>query len=337
MTKWWKPGKPEPELLKSILERLSYKRAKDVIVGPEYGEDAAAISLNSKVLVIGTDPITFTTADPGYYLVNVNANDIATMGAKPEFLLLVMLLPERGTDRDLVNSLIGEIKKAAKEMDITIVGGHTEVTPGLEKPILIGTMLGFTTKERLVTSKGAEPGDLLILTKGVAIEGTSIIVRERENLAREILGEESVSKVKNWLYDPGISVVREALTLAEAGFVKAMHDPTEGGLSMGIYEIAEASQVGALIEEEAIPIFEETRLLCSRLGIDPLGLIASGALLAAISPSVRDEALSLLIENKIKASVIGELKEKSFGVKLRREGKVKDLPRYPQDEILKIF
>lgn len=337
MKKWWRTGKPEPDILKKILRELFYEKPEDVIIGPEYGEDAAAISLSDGVLVISTDPITFTSSDPGYYLINVNANDIATMGARPRFLLLVMLLPERGTDRDLVESLIDQVKTAAREIGITVIGGHTEITPGLIKPILVGTMLGFTPKERLVRSKGGEPGDLLILTKGIAIEGTSIMVREKEDVAKEVLGEEDVLRLKNWLHKPGISVVREALLLAQENLAKAMHDPTEGGLSMGIYELSEASGVGALVDENSIPIFRETQLLCDKFGIDPLGLIASGALIAAISPPDIEKALSLLREKQINVKVIGELKERSFGVKLKVGDKLRPLPRYPQDEILKIF
>jgi hydrogenase maturation factor len=332
----WKTGKPDPEKLKRIVEKIHSPLGKGILVGPSYGEDSAVVVRGEDAWVISSDPITFASKDQGYYLVHVNANDVATMGARPLYLILVMLLPEGRTEEDLVNSLLDQVRTAADSLGISVIGGHTEVTPGLKETILVGTMIGITKRDRIVRSSGAEPGDLLILTKGIAIEGTSIIARERESTVEEIFGKEKTERLKEWIKDPGISVVREALLLAESKLVKAMHDPTEGGLAMGIHELAAASGVGVEIIYEEIPIFEETMTLTERFELDPLGMIASGSLLAAIEKSKLEGAIKLLKGKGIEVSVIGEVMEREFGVKLRKSGELADLPQFPQDEILKI-
>ncbi len=330
-------GKLKPEYLKEILKELSFPRSNDTLIGPSYGEDAGAFALGDKAIVVASDPITFTSSQMGYYLVNVNANDIATMGAKPKFLLLVMLLPEKGTDPASLRELVQDIKKATKEREITVLGGHTEITPGLERPILVGTMIGVVDKDRLVTSSGAREGDALLLTEGIAIEGTSIIAREKREETERILGKEKTKTVERWLFDPGISVVKGALILSDAGLPTSMHDPTEGGLAMGIHELCEASEVGALVYGSEIPIFEETRALASHFGIDPLGLIASGALLFTVHRGNESKAIEILKSEGINAKVIGEIRDRSYGVKLEDEGKISPLPRFEKDEILKVF
>jgi len=331
----WGLGKPRPDKIKDLLKLFGEEFPPEVLVGPRYGEDSAVVRRGEDLWVFSSDPITFSSKDQGYYLVNVNANDVATMGARPLYLLLVMLLPEGKTDDELACSLIGQVKDVSNRLGITVLGGHTEVSPGLDRPILIGTVIGIK-RGRVVTSSDAEPGDLLLLTKGIAIEGTSIIAREKEGLVQEVFGREKVDEIKDWIKNPGISIVKEALILSERGLVKAMHDPTEGGLAMGVHELAEASGVGVEVIFEEIPIYEETRVLTKRLNMDPLGLIASGSLLFTVDENHVDEAIGVLEGEGIKVSVIGRIKEKGYGVKLKRGKDLRDLPFFSRDEILKI-
>jgi hydrogenase maturation factor len=331
------PGKLNPEILKKFLKTLSINLPDEVKIGPRYGEDAAVIELEDKFLVISSDPITFVTEEIGYYLVTINANDIAVMGAVPKYLLITILLPEGKTDESFVSKIFKDVEKASREVGINIIGGHTEVTYGIDRPILMGTAIGFAERKYLVTSGGAKPGDILLLTKGIAVEGTSIIAKEREDYLLKYFSREFIEKAKRFNRDPGISVVKEAIAAARTGKVSAMHDPTEGGIAMGICELAEASGVGVHIYRERIPIFEETLLLSSPFNINPLGLIASGALLISV-PGEYVEVVENSIRNEgIEVYRIGEIREREHGLKMEVSGKIDDLPPFPQDEIVKIY
>jgi hydrogenase expression/formation protein HypE len=332
-----KPGKLPPELLQRLLR--SYTRADSrVIVGPAVGEDAAIIDMGDHYLIAKSDPITFATDAIGYYAVVVNANDIATRGGQPKWFLATLLLPEQTTSVALVESIFAQIAEACRSFGITVVGGHTEVTYGLDRPILSGHLLGEVDPAGLITTSGAQIGDVLLLTKGICVEGTAIIAREREaELRRGDVPEHIIQRAKHFLFEPGISVVRDAHIAIGAGRVHAMHDPTEGGLAMAVHELATAAQVGIMIEANQIPILEESALLCRAYGLDPLGTIASGALLIA-TPA--EEALRIqqaLQVNNIACAVIGRIVPPSEGVLFNDGSKLQPLPQFIRDEITKLF
>jgi hydrogenase expression/formation protein HypE len=332
-----KPGKLPPALLQRLLR--SYTRADSrVIVGPAVGEDAAIIDMGDHYLIAKSDPITFATDAIGYYAVVVNANDIATRGGQPKWFLATLLLPEQTTSVALVESIFAQIAEACRPFGITVVGGHTEVTYGLDRPILSGHMLGEVDPAGLITTSGAQIGDVLLLTKGICVEGTAIIAREREEeLRRGDVPEHIIQRAKHFLFEPGISVVRDAHIAIGAGRVHAMHDPTEGGLAMAVHELATAAQVGIMIEANQIPILEESALLCRAYGLDPLGTIAAGALLIA-TPA--EEALRIqqaLQVNNIACAVIGRIVPPSEGVLFNDGSKLQPLPQFIRDEITKLF
>ena len=256
------PGKLPPELLQRLLATYT-KVDPRVIVGAVVGEDAAVIQMGDRYLVAKADPITFATDAIGYYAVVVNANDIATRGGQPKWFLATLLLPEHGCTEALVESIFAQMAQACETFGIALIGGHTEVTYGLDRPILSGHMLGEVAPTALVTTGGAQVGDVLLLTKGICIEGTSVIAREREaDLRRRGLCETLIRRAKNFLVNPGISVVRDAQLACGAGRVHAMHDPTEGGLAMAIHEVATAAHVGVVLDQAGLPILEEASLLC---------------------------------------------------------------------------
>lgn len=332
-----KPGKLPPELLQRLLR--SYTRADSrVIVGPAVGEDAAIIDMGDHYLIAKSDPITFATDAIGYYAVVVNANDIATRGGQPKWFLATLLLPEQTTSVALVESIFAQIAEACQSFGIAVVGGHTEVTYGLDRPILSGHMLGEVDPAGLITTSGAQIGDVLLLTKGICVEGTAIIAREREaELRRGDVPEHIIQRAKHFLFEPGISVVRDAHIAIGAGRVHAMHDPTEGGLAMAVHELATAAQVGIMIEANRIPILEESALLCRAYGLDPLGTIASGALLIA-TPA--EEALRIqqaLQVNNIVCAAIGRIVPPSEGVLFDDGSMLQPLPQFIRDEITKLF
>jgi len=312
---------------------------KRVIMGSKIGEDAAVIDMGNNYLVAKTDPITFTTNEIGYYAVNVNVNDVVCMGAKPKWFQSTILLPENDTTIDLIEKIFKSIHDTCKAMNITVIGGHTEISLGLDRPIVIGSLLGEVEKEKLVLTSGAEPGDALILTKGVFIEGTSIIGREKEKLLLEKeYSSDFIEKCKNYLYNPGISVLKEALLANQHFRIKSMHDPTEGGLATGIVEMAMASNTGALIYKKNIKILPEPLELSKIFNLTPLNTISSGSLLITLEKKDSSELINLLRKNRIDAEIIGEVKPKKEGLKIEeKDGKIKPLEYSETDDITKIF
>ena len=325
------PGKVPPEILK----RLVFPAVGDgerVIIGSGEGIDATAIDFGESVLVASTDPITGAEKGIGFYAVNVNANDVATFGARPKWFLVSILLPENSTE-ELLGEIMMELRESASKLGIAIVGGHTEVTPGLKKPIVVGTMLGEVTREKLVTSNGAKAGDSIILTKWAALEGTAIIASEREEELRNAFGGELVERAKSLI--EMISVVDDALTANEVG-VHAMHDPTEGGIANGLHEMADSAGLGFRVYAERIPIREETRRICEFFNLDPLALISSGALMIAAPKEKAGAIISALREKGINASVIGEFLPDRETRVIVRDGREEPLPRPESDELWKV-
>jgi len=330
-------GKLNPDLLGSLFSGYNISDPT-VIIGPTVGEDCAVIDLGDSYLVAKTDPITFATDEIGWYLVCVNGNDIATMGARPRWLLVTVLLPENKTSEKLVRDIFSQIVTACEHFDITLCGGHTEVTYGLDRPIVVGQMLGQVKKDKLVTNSGAQVGDDILLTKGIAVEATSIIAREREDtLLERGYSSEYMAKAKQFLKDPGISVLKEAMIACDVGGVHAMHDPTEGGLATGLHEMARCSQVGMVIWSEKIHIFAECRDLCHEFGIDPVGVIASGGLLMAVDPSYSARTIDRLAHDNIHCSIIGQVVEEEKGLFFGEGQKKRLIPTFEIDEITKIF
>ena len=309
-----------------------------VALGPAVGEDAALIDFGDRYLVAKTDPVTFATDLIGWYMVNVNANDIAVMGATPKWLMATLILPE-GISEARVADIFAQIRAACAELGVSLVGGHTEITVGLDRPIAVGAMLGEVGKADAVLSAGVRPGDALILTKGIALEGASILAREApERLARAGASDADVRRAAGFLFDPGISVVPDARAIVRAAEVHAMRDPTEGGLSGALYEFVAASGVGLEIDAESVPVRPECRAICAALGLDALGLIASGALLAAVAPADAGAAVSALADAGIAARAIGFATDRHARVILRRPAAPdSDFPTFARDEIARFF
>lgn len=334
-----KTGKLEIDVLKGLLEKYSILDPR-VVIGPRIGEDAAVIDLGEETdryWVVTSDPITFTTEEIGYYGVVVNLNDIATMGAVPKWFSATLLFPER-SDLSLIEKVFSQIHDACHRFRISFIGGHTEVTPGIGRMILSGHMIGEVKKDRLVTTSGARAGDLLLLIKGVCIEGTSIMAREREaQLITKGFSPAFIQKAKGFIFDPGIEVLQPARVACDAVSVHSMHDPTEGGLINGIVEMALASGREIEVNLEKVHIYEESRILCQEYGMEPLGVIASGALLLTIPPSDLSTLRKAFTDASIPFQVIGKVKKGPARVlAIDAKGK-KELKALPRDEILKIY
>lgn len=326
-------GKLPPDLLQELLDRHVLPPAGGLLVGPAVGEDAAAVVLDGECLVAATDPVSFATDAIGHYVVHINANDVATMGAAPRWFLVALLLPS-AADEPLVEQIFADVARACRQVGATWCGGHTEITAGLDRPVAVGTMLGTVSRRHLRRTADARPGDLIWCTKDVPLEATSLMARERPAWARKQVGKEAWQRCRDLLFDPGISVVTEALAAARAG-AGCLHDPTEGGLATGLREMARAAGVGVEVEAEAIPLHPEGSRLCAAAGIDPLGALASGSLLVTASPDAAPAVEDALAGVGVKHRRIGRVT--AAGLVLRRGGEPAALPEFPVDEIARLL
>jgi len=331
-------GKLPNELLTQLLARIGPGVSGRVVVRPAVGEDAAVIDMGERLLVAKSDPITFASDLIGWYAVHINANDVACMGARPAWFLATILLPP-DAPASLAESIFQQILDACRQMDIELVGGHIEITYRLDRPIVVGAMLGEVERQKLVRGSGAQAGDHLILTKGIAIEGTAVLAREAgESLRRKGVSAETLEAARGYIFQPGISVVKEALLAVETAAVHAMHDPTEGGLATALYEMAEASGVGMTVAEAAVPVLPATQAVCQAAGLAPLGLLASGALLIAVAAEESEPLLAALEEAGIAASRIGGVTQKEEGIIIEQHsGDRTALPKFARDEVARFL
>ena len=332
------PGKLPAALLEELLQQQEGPIDPRLLIGPRPGEDAAVIDFGDRLLIAKSDPITFATDAIGYYAVNVNANDIASMGGTPRWFLATLLLPEQNTTPDLVRDIFSQIREACRTLQVSLVGGHTEITLGLDRPLICGQMLGESTRQELVTSAGAQVGDAVLLTKGYPLEGSAIIARERATqLAAQGFPPDDIARWQGLLFDPGISVVKDAAVLQQAVDVHALHDPTEGGVATGLRELANASNVGVRLQDDKLPLLPEGRVLCNTFGLDPLGTIASGALLAAVPAGQAARAIEACDAEGIACYDIGRVVPAEEGLLLCGQDATRQLPGFTRDEIVKLF
>jgi hydrogenase expression/formation protein HypE len=237
-------------LQKIVFKNLGAKR-DDVVLSPSVGEDAAIVQAGNEVLAVSSDPITGAEEWLGWLAVHVSANDVATRGVKPRWFNSIILLPKNSTT-ELIEKICTQMDKAARQLNVAIVGGHCEVTPGIDHPIVAGCAIGVAEDGKYVSSSGAKIGDRIILTKGTGIEGTAILASDRRAELLEVFDENFVKKAENFFEK--ISVVKDAITAFRIGGVSAMHDPTEGGVAGGLHELADAANVGFQVYEKEILI-----------------------------------------------------------------------------------
>lgn len=295
---------PEVVLKRSVIGKAGVCKREEVLMGSAVGEDCAALELpEGYVFVCSTDPITAAKENTGRLAVSVTANDLASAGAEPLAIMLTILLPA-GSSEELLSSLMSEVSEQAGLLNIEIIGGHTEVTDTVVRPLLSVTGIGRVKKEKFVLTGGAHPGEDLIVTKSVGIEGTYIIATEHEKELSESLPESLIKRAQGFIKD--ISVVKEGLIAGEYG-ASAMHDITEGGIYGALWELCESSGVGCEVDIKKIPIRQETIEIAEVFGLDPYRLISSGSMLIACKDG--NGLLSELSKAGIEASYIGRTNE----------------------------
>lgn len=296
-------GKLPPEVLERNVLNFTGADRPEVLVGPRVGEDAAVVGWPAgRFLVASSDPIVGATEGAGRILVHVNANDIASKGGIPQYLVVTLVLPHR-MDEESAAGIMKDIDATCREMGVAIIGGHTEFTDRYEHPVLVGTMLGQAN--RVLRAEDIRAGDVVVMTKHVGIEGMTILAGDRSDLLEPILGVSGIETVKNW--SSLVSVVPEALALRDKA--RFMHDPTEGGLLGGLGEISRLAGLGVELCTESITIHPLTTRSAEALRFDPLRLISSGVLLAVLAPEDMKEARAALDAAGVGHSVIGHFVE----------------------------
>jgi hydrogenase expression/formation protein HypE len=327
------PGKVPTEVLEKIVFRNLGAKRDDVVLSPSIGEDAAIVQAGNEVLAISSDPITGAEEWLGWLAVHVSANDVATRGVQPRWFNSIILLPKNSTT-ELIEKICTQMDKAARQLNVAIIGGHCEVTPGIEHPIVSGCAIGVAEDGKYVSSSGAKIGDRIILTKGTGIEGTAILASDRREELLEVFDESFLKKAENFFEK--ISVVKDAITAFRIGGVSAMHDPTEGGVAGGLHELADAANIGFQVYEKEILIPEETSKICAHFEVDPLQLISSGSLLIVAEEEKTGEIISSLSRNGVQASIIGEVTEPALGRNfVTKTGEKTELVRPVSDHLWK--
>lgn len=305
-----KIGKIDAAVFRSLIRGKFGHKDPTVLVPPMTGVDAGVVDLGGgKVLVVAEDPIFTMPRLPlemfGRFTVHIGASDVAVMGVRPRYMTYSLLLPPE-TGLEDIGTIVDSIHRAARELGIAIVGGHTGFYPGFAAPTIGGiTVFAVARKGEYVTPAGARPGDDIILTKGPAIETAGLLAVLREEELLEKYPAALVGRAK--ALTRAISVVDDALAAMAAGGVTAMHDATEGGVMGGLFEIAAASGVGMEADERLFVYPDEVRMVCEAFGIDPVKTIAEGSLLVTARPGKSAGIVARLKRKRIASSVVGRV------------------------------
>jgi hydrogenase maturation factor/beta-phosphoglucomutase-like phosphatase (HAD superfamily) len=328
-------GKLPNDLLREFLNQFIFDDPS-IIINPGIGEDTAAVNVEpEEVLVLKSDPITFATDSIGQYAVLINANDIATSGAKPRWLLTTLLFP-LGVTPSEISQVIDELKIFCRKWDITLCGGHTEITDAVTRPVVTGMMAGTVTRSRLIDKRNMAPGDRVLLTKGAGVEGTAIIAREFGDRLKSLgMNKSEIDAGRRFL--ASISILTEARIAADSEATSAMHDVTEGGLATALEELSIAGGYRIKIDMDAIPVFAQTRRICQLLEVDPLGLIGSGSLLICCRESACEDLKAAIGKAGIDVTCIGEVQQPGQGIIAEKNNQPAAWPRFETDEITRLF
>ena len=321
-----KVGKLDSDLLKNaVIDRISLKRP-EVLVRAGVGEDCAVIDFGEYECVLSTDPITAAVGDIGRLAIHISCNDIASNGVEPVGILLAVMLPEGSTEDD-VKTIMGQAADAAAACNVEIIGGHTEVTPAVNKPVIVSTAIGRGLRGRSASAKNIKVGDAVIMTKTAGLEGTGIIAGDFKEQLKEILTDEELAEAKALLGN--VSVVRDGTVAGSVG-THGMHDVTEGGILGAIWEMCRIAGVGAEIHEAAVAVKDVTRKICAHYGIDYMRLISSGSMIIMAGQEKKNEIIKKLAAVGVEAAEIGVITPPESGLVLVK-GSGADESRVPID------
>lgn len=325
-------GKLDSGLLEKIIFKQIRYRRPEVLVRPGVGEDCAVVDFAPFACVLSTDPVTAASAEVGRLAVHVSCNDVASSGVAPLGVMLSVLLPE-GTEEAEAEKIMRQAAETAAELEVEIIGGHTEITSSVTKPVIVSTAIGRGILGAADFAKDIRPGDSILVTKQVAMEGSGIIARERADALRGALTPEELEEAAGML--DRISVVKEGLAAGRAG-AAAMHDITEGGVLGAVWELCEISKTGAEIHEEKIPASETTKKICRHLGLDYLRLISSGSMMIISRPEKKEKIFAALKEVNVPVACIGVMKERKEGIYMLSDEERREIGPPGADEIYSV-
>ncbi len=321
---------PETVLKRSVFKQIHHRR-DEVLVRPGVGEDCAMLQLEpDEVVVMSTDPITGTVNEIGTFAVHITANDIASSGAEPIGILLTVILPEDTSESD-IKEIMRDVEYVCEELNMEVMGGHTEVSKAVNQPILSVTGIGKIKKEEMIQTAGLKPGQELVMTKWAGLEGTAIIARDNEEELRNRFHQDFIDCAKNMFQD--ISVVKDAKVAKRIG-VTSMHDVTEGGIFGALWEVAAASGVGIEVDLKKIPIKQETIEICELYDLNPYMLMSSGCML--ISTDRGNALVEALKKEGISSCIIGNVIEGNDRIIINEEEK-RYLEPPKADELYKVI
>ena len=325
-------GKIDSDLLKEIVfGKITYKRP-EVLVRPGIGEDCAVVNFGKEYnCVMSTDPITAAATDIGRLAIHITCNDIASNGIQPVGIMLAVMLPYGTTEKD-VEMIMEQAGETAKNLEVEIIGGHTEITNAVVKPVIVSTAIGRAPVDSKNSADNMSVGDHILITKRVGIEGAGIIASDLEYELKDVLTSKELKTAKSFLNE--VSVVKEGIIAGEIG-TNGMHDVTEGGVLGAVYEMAVIANHGVEIHKDRIPVDDVTLKIADKFNIDYLRLISSGCMLIVAEEDKKDEIMEKIKAAGINISDIGVITEKEKGLKLIDGDKVEEIMPPAGDELYK--
>ena len=327
-----KTGKLDSDLLEKIVfNNIKFIRP-EVLTRPGIGEDCAVVDFGSYECVMSTDPITAAISEIGRLSIHISCNDIASNGIQPLGIMLAVMLPE-GTTEEEIEEMMRQAGEASEELGVEIIGGHTEITPAVTKPVIVSTAVGRGEKWASQHTENMKPGDYIMMTKYAGLEGSGVIACDFEEQLREILTREEIEEAKGLLNQ--VSVVKEGVAAGKVG-THGMHDVTEGGVLGAVWEMCQVAGTGACLQVDQIPLKPVTKKICDYFDIDYLRLISSGCMIIMTPPDKKEEMEAAMEKAGVKLSCIGVIKEASEGIRMEIDGESMEIAPPASDELYKV-
>lgn len=325
-------GKLPSNVLNALIEQLDQSNMS-IVIPPKRGIDAAGLKLGNGLFAISTDPVVRVQQHIGATNISVNMNDVACLGAKPTWFTATLLLPEGFSEAEL-RYLWDEFVTALNRYDVKAIGGHIEVTSAVTRPVMVGQMMGECIGDTLLDPRDCEPGDHVLLWQAIGLEGTAILATDYHNKLTQHFSTQAITKMQQLVCEPGLCVWPLVEKLLPHSGVVALHDPTVGGVANALHELANNSQCGVHIQENALNILPETKTLCTLFGLDPLGLLATGSLLIVCCAHAKDDILAKLADEPVRH--LGQFVANPTERLLYAGHKVHALPQFDGDELTKL-
>lgn len=327
-----KTGKLDSDLLEQIVfQNITYKRP-EVLTRPGIGEDCAVVDFGEYECVMSTDPITAAISDIGRLSIHISCNDIASNGIQPLGIMLAVMLPE-GTTEEEIREMMRQAGEASKTLGVEIIGGHTEITPAVTKPVIVSTAIGRGPKGGSQSARCMEPGDFIMLTKFAGLEGTGIIACDFASQLSGVLTEEELQEAQKLL--DRVSVVTEGVAAGKVG-THGMHDVTEGGILGAVWEMCSISGTGAEVWLDQVPIKDVTKKICRHFDINCLRLISSGCMIIVVPADKKEEMTRAMKEAGVEASYIGIIKDPASGIRMKDGETLTEIDPPASDEVYKV-